>query len=305
MNVRTLCNGITIPTIALGTISIGYKANVAGRLNKTLVGKVFRKIDQMFFHSAEKAFERSIQNAISTGYRLIDTSAAYQNEHYIQQAIKKSNVNRAEMFLTGRISNYAQFGGIDSVRRQIKAMLENSGENQIDLLMFHWPVTGHFEDTWKVICEAYDSGIARSIGVANCNIHHIERLMKCGYKPMLNQFELHPLFVQNQLIEYCRSNDIMIESYSAIARFDDRLFRLPKLHAIAKRYNKTPAQVVLRWHIQHGFIPVVRSTNPIRQRENIDIFDFNLSHEEMETIDSFNINARIRYDPDNCDFSIL
>lgn len=123
--------------------------------------------------------------------------------------------------------------------------------------------------------------------------------------PVVNQVEVHPLFTQKPLLSYCKSQGIQVEAYTAIARFDDRLVRLPMLHKIADKYNKTVVQIVLRWHIQNGVIPVVRSLNKNRQFENISIFDFSLTDEEMKEIDSVNINSRLRFDPDNCDFSIL
>ena len=123
--------------------------------------------------------------------------------------------------------------------------------------------------------------------------------------PAVNQIEVHPLFTQKELISYCKSLGIQVESYTALARMDDRLIRLPLLKKIGRKYNKTVVQVVLRWHIQSGLIPVIRSLNAKRQKENIDIYDFQLTPEEMLSIDSININARVRYDPDNCDFTIL
>ena len=152
----------------------------------------------------------------------------------------------------------------------------------------------------------YNAGYCRAIGVANCHPHHIEHLIKAtGFVPMVNQVEIHPLFTQKELINYCRSKNIVVEGYTAIARFDDRLMRLPLLHQIARKYNKTVVQLILRWHIQTGVIPIVRSMNKKRQLENISIFDFELSMEEMNAINGININSRLRYDPDNCDFSIL
>ena len=128
---------------------------------------------------------------------------------------------------------------------------------------------------------------------------------RSGIIPAVNQFEVHPLFTQKDLIAFCKEKGIQVEGYTAIARFDDRLMRLPLLAEIAGKYNKTAVQVVLRWHIQNGVIPIVRSLNKSRQIENISVFDFSLTPSEMTAIDGININSRLRYDPDNCDFSIL
>jgi diketogulonate reductase-like aldo/keto reductase len=172
--------------------------------------------------------------------------------------------------------------------------------------MFHWPVTGVYLDTWKQMEQLYKEGYCKSIGVANCHQHHLEEIFSIAEViPLVNQFEIHPLFTQKPLIEFCKSRGIAVEAYTPIARFDDRLIRLSVLNAIARKYNKTAVQIVLRWHIQNGVIPVVRSLNKKRQLENISVFDFELTEEDMHKIDSFNINARLRYDPDNCDFSIL
>jgi diketogulonate reductase-like aldo/keto reductase len=172
--------------------------------------------------------------------------------------------------------------------------------------MFHWPVTGVYLNTWKQMEQLYKEGYCKAIGVANCHQHHLEAIFKIAeIIPAVNQIEVHPLFTQKPLIEYCKSKMIAVEAYTPIARFDDRLVKLPALKKIAQKYNKSVVQVVLRWHIQNGLIPVVRSLNKKRQLENISVFDFELTKEEMQTIDGFNINSRLRYDPDNCDFTIL
>lgn len=172
--------------------------------------------------------------------------------------------------------------------------------------MFHWPVTGYYEAAWKEMVKLYQEGYCKVVGVANCHKHHLEKLFSVSdIIPAVNQIEVHPLFTQKELIRFCWNNNIAVEAYTAIARFDDRLMRLPLLKNIADKYNKTIVQIILRWHIQTGVIPLVRSLNFKRQQENINIFDFQLTKEEMKAIDGININSRLRYDPDNCDFSIL
>ena len=235
---------------------------------------------------------------------LLDYSSAYGNEQLIGKAIKKSGIERKNIFLTTRESNRQQEKG--NIREQLFNTLKSYSTDYVDLYMFHWPVTGVYLDTWKQIEQLYKEGYCRSIGVANCNQHHLEEIFKIAEViPHINQFEVHPLFTQKPLIEYCRTKNIVVEAYTPIARFDDRLVRLPALKAIATKYSKTVVQIILRWHIQNGVIPVVRSLNKKRQLENISVFDFELTSEEMQTIDGFNINSRLRYDPDNCDFSIL
>ena len=151
-----------------------------------------------------------------------------------------------------------------------------------------------------------DMGLTKHLGVANCHEHHLEAIFEiCQYPPEVGQFEIHPLFTQKPLIEYYKQHNIQVCAYTAVARMDDRLVRLPLLKSIGDKYNKTITQVVLRWHIQNGVIPIVRAMSSEHQKENLDIFDFKLTEDEMTQIDSININSRLRYDPDNCDFSIL
>ncbi len=300
-----LWNGVEIPFIAFGPGGMGYTPNTFTKaLSRTLFARAWRKFISIPIQMRD--YIKSIETGIRTGFRLIDYSAAYGDGRAIAKAIQKSGIPRSEIFLTGRISNTAQRQGVTGVQQEIEGrILKGYNTDYVDLLMFHWPVTDHYEKTWEVICKCYEKGLARSIGVANCHPHHLERLMSVGIKPMLNQFEVHPLFTQKPLIKYCKDLNIQVQAYTPIARFDDRLMRLPALKKIAAGHNKTSVQVVLRWHLQNGIIPAIRSLNPLRQAENFNIFDFELSPEEMMIIDNFNIDSRLRYHPDNCDFTIL
>ena len=306
---RTLYNGVKIPVIGLGPGGMGYKPNARparapARWNIPL--RAWNKIKRPVVKRLERMeYVSAVANGIRAGFRLIDYSTAYGNGGLIADAIDKSGVSRNDIFLTGRISNSAQFKGAQAVEDQIKRHLEEYRTDHVDVLMFHWPVTGCYEQTWRVVCNAYEKGLTKSVGVANCHRRHIETLMKCGLKPMINQFEVHPLFTQKDLIKFNQDLGIQVESYTPIARFDDRLMRLPKLKKIAGAHGKTSVQTILRWHIQQGLVPIIRSLNSERQKENYGVFDFELSSDEMAVIDSFNIDARIRYDPDNCDFTIL
>ena len=305
-----LWNGVLIYPIGFGPGSMSRymaehnsvsKHKMPSRWNIPLRG--YHKFVQP--HLDRLKYVESIANGMRAGFRLLDYSAAYGTGDAIMDAVNKAGLHRDDVFLTGRVTNIAQINGVDAVKDQIRNILAQYRTDHVDLLMFHWPVTDFFENTWHVICEAYDKGLTRSIGVANCHRHHLERLEKVGLRPMVNQFEVHPLFSQKELIKYNQDKGIVVEAYTPIARYDDRLMRLPKLHAIAHVHGKTPVQVVLRWHIQNGCIPIVRSLNAGRQKEDFDVFDFELSKEEIDLINSFNINSRLRYDPDNCDFTIL
>lgn len=300
----TLNNGVEIPGIGNGPGILSCSAFDVISNNKyiSLAQRAYNKLHRKI--SDEKKYIGAVINSIKVGFTLIDFSAAYGNEQLIGKAIKRSGIERKNLFLTTRVSNNRQQKG--NIREQLFNTLKNYGTDYVDLYMFHWPVTGVYSDTWKQMEQLYKEGYCRAIGVANCHQHHLEEILKIGdIVPQINQFEVHPLFTQKPLIEYCKSKNIAIEAYTPIARFDDRLVRLPALKAIAAKYNKTIVQIVLRWHIQNGIIPVVRSLNKKRQLENISIFDFELTSEEIKTIDGFNINSRLRYDPDNCDFSIL
>lgn len=317
-----LYNGVEIPAIGFGPGVMNY-APVARRRSdsafwRTIPGRAVDKFIRNPLCKAECLYEEkviaprkkaeyvaAVANGLRAGFRLIDYSMAYGGGENIAEAIALSGVKRSDVFLTGRVSNAAQFGGVRGVREEIDRMLNEYRTDYVDLLMIHWPVTEHFEDTWRELCKAYEAGKARSVGVANCHPHHLEKLMNCGLKPMVNQFEIHPLFTQKDLVKYNQDLGIVVEAYTSIARFDDRLMRLPALKKIAADHGKSSVQVVLRWHIQNGCIPVIRSLNPLRQKANLEVFDFDLSAEEMRIIDGFNINSRLRYDPDNCDFTIL
>jgi diketogulonate reductase-like aldo/keto reductase len=300
----TLNNGIEIPAIGNGPGSLGYspKYKTDGNRLSHLMSRAYNKLNRKIFK--ENEYINAVRHSFRAGFTLLDYSAAYGNEHLIGRAIEKCGIKRENLFLTTRASNPQQLTG--NIREEFFRTLRNYKTDYVDLYMFHWPVPGFYLDTWKQIEQLHKEGYCRSIGVANCNQHHLEEIFRIAeFIPQVSQFEAHPLFTQKPLIEYCKSKGIVVEAYTPIARFDNRLMCLPKLKAIAGKYNKSVAQVVLRWHVENGVIPVVRSLNRRRQIENISLFDFELTDEEIRVIDGFNINSRLRYDPDNCDFSIL
>jgi diketogulonate reductase-like aldo/keto reductase len=301
--VTILNNDVEIPIIGNGPGIFGYSAKYTTN-NRVwyFANRVYNRIQRKFFK--ERGYINAIVNSFHAGFILLDFSAAYGNERLIGKAVKTCGIARKDIFLTTRVSNRQQEKR--NIREELFRTLKYYETDYVDLYMFHWPVTGVYLDTWKQMEQLYKDGYCRAIGVANCHQHHLEEIFKIAeIIPMVNQVEIHPLFTQKPLVEFCKSKGIVVEAYTPIARFDDRLVRLPILNAIARKYNKSVVQIVLRWHIQNGVIPVVRSLNKRRQLENISIFDFELAEEEMRKIDSFNINSRLRYDPDNCDFSIL
>ena len=292
-----------IPPIGIGPgicKRLRYKHNPQG-----LFYFLFRVYNKLIYRPwASRGYVSSVKSALDTGFRLIDYSSAYGNGSLIGKAIRRSGVPRESMFITTRVSNKAQEKYV--VRDEFFKCLKGLGVEYVDLLQFHWPVTGLYLDTWREMEKLYEEGYVKHLGVANCHQHHLEEIFKiCKYKPEIGQFEIHPLFTQKPLIQYYKDHGILVEAYTPIARYDDRLVRLPLLKRLEKKYNKTFVQIILRWHIQNDVIPLVRSLSYNHQKENIDIFDFELDAEDMKSIDDININSRLRFDPDNCDFSIL
>ena len=245
-----------------------------------------------------------LSKSLKTGYRLIDYSNSYGDGKLIKKAIKKSGLKREDIFIVSRASNQKQFS--HKVREEFMQSLSNMGLKYVDLYMFHWPVPGYYLETYKEIEKLYKEGLVKNIGLCNCHQHHIEAILKeCEIKPVVNEFEVHPLFTQKPLIEYCHNHGMRVIAYTPLAINDYRLRNSKILHSIAAKYHKNFCQIVLRWHIQNGIIPIPYSFNPKHNQSNFEIFDFKLTDEEMKAIDGFNYNSRLRYDPDNCDFSIL
>lgn len=298
----TLNNGAQLPCIGLGSGSMTmqwpeyrpFKRHLVGRvlnhfLNKYNDRKMCRKVTQLF------------ENSLKCGYRLIDWSATYGRGELIRQAIQNQKVPREELFITSRVSNEQQYSG--NVRDAFFQTIHELGVDYLDLYMFHWPVTGHFIDTYREMEKLYKEGYVKAIGVCNCKEHHLQELLdNCEVVPAVNQIEVHPLFTQKPLIAFCKSHNIRVMAYTPLARNDDRLRKDLLLKRLCKKYSKSLAQIILRWDIQLGLIPIPRSSNPKRQADNINIFDFEISDEDMAAIDAININSRLRYDPDNVNF---
>ena len=293
--------GIPLIGFGPGMVSFMSKSRTNNGLYRLFHNKYTYRINHYF---DSRKYVLAIENALRLGYRLIDYSSTYGDGVLLQEAIQKSGVRREDLFITTRVSNHAQRE--DFVRKEFMNFLRNMNLDYVDLLQFHWPVTGLYLDTWLEMEKLKDEGLVKHLGVANCHQHHLEEIFKiCKHRPEVGQFEIHPLFTQKPLIQYYMENGIVVEAYTPIARYDDRLVRLPLLKRLEKKYNKTFVQIILRWHIQNGVIPLVRSMSSGHQKENFEIFDFELTAEDMTAIDAININSRLRYDPDNCDFSIL
>jgi diketogulonate reductase-like aldo/keto reductase len=228
-----LNNSYKIPPLGIGPGSVmrGYSVKAFG---KTKIGILLNRIcTRLLFEFKARKFEKAIVHALRSGYRLIDYSAAYGSEDFVGKAIRKSGINRSEIFITSRITNKDQRE--KDVRTSFFVSLKKLGLEYIDLYMFHWPVTDYYENTWLEMIELYKEGYIKALGVANCHQHHIEELLSISdIIPAINQVEVHPLFTQKELISFCKTKGIIVEAYTSIARFDDRLVRLPKL----KKHSK-------------------------------------------------------------------
>jgi diketogulonate reductase-like aldo/keto reductase len=296
-----LANDMPIPMIGYGP---GIMSKSDGRIkhyNRVMGHLHWLYNKHIVGPTLEEGFIESISNALKAGCRLIDYSSAYGNERLIGKAIRQSGIPREDIFLTARISDQAQIQG--KVREQVLHALSEMKVDSIELLQFHWPLSDYYLKTWDEMRKLRDEGYCKVLGVANCNIRHIDAIYNhSGEYPLVNQFECHPLFTQKELINYCQKKGIQVEAYTPVARYDDRIVNMPLLRRMENKYKKSFIQIILRWHVQNGVIPVFRSHNAKHQKSNIDIFDFSLSEEDMRKIDDMNLNSRLRYDPDKFEF---
>jgi 2,5-diketo-D-gluconate reductase A len=241
----------------------------------------------------------AVSTALEAGYRHVDTAEMYGNEKEVGEAIRRSGLDRGEVFVTSKLGNGAHRP--DDARRAFDETLKALGVDYIDLFLIHWPLParydGDYVSTWKTLEEFYRDGRARSIGVSNFQPHHLRRLHgESEIIPAVNQVEVNPYLTQDGLREFCAGHQIAVEAWSPLGR--GQVLGDPEIAAIADRAAKTPAQVVLRWHIELGDIVFPKSVTPSRIRENFDIFDFGLSSGEIEAISALNRNERTGPDPD-------
>jgi 2,5-diketo-D-gluconate reductase A len=244
----------------------------------------------------------AVSTALDAGYRHIDTAEMYGNEKEVGEAVAKSGLDRADLFLTTKLRNEAHEP--DDARRAFDASLTALGTDYVDLFLIHWPLPtrygGDFVSTWRTLEEFYRDGRARSIGVSNFQAHHLRRLhTEAEVPPAVDQIEVNPYLTQDELRQFCAEHQITVEAWSPLAR--SGVLKDPTIDEISRRVGKTPAQVVLRWHIERGDIVFPKSVTPARIRENIDIFDFELSGEDVEAISALNRNERTGPDPDKFD----
>lgn len=234
----------------------------------------------------------AVAKAIEVGYRSIDTAMIYQNEKGVGKAIQQSSVPREELFITTKVWNSDQ--GFDNTLRAFDESLERLGLEYVDLYLIHWPTPNfdQYVDTYKALEKLYHDGRVKAIGVCNFEIEHLERILaECEVKPVLNQVECHPYLSQTELKEFCAKHDIYLEAWSPLQQGGEVLNN-ETIQKIAKAHNKTSAQVVLRWHLQNNTIVIPKSVTPSRIEENFNVFDFELSSDEMTAINELNRDER-------------
>lgn len=275
---KTLSNGVEMPMLGIGT------------------------------HQAQGAAAAdALAYAFSEGYRLVDTAAAYLTEPVVGQAIKKSGVKREEIFITSKLRNACH--GYRNTMEAFEQTLENLGTDYLDLYLIHWPNPIQYrtiwqeatKDTWKAFVELYSAGRIRAIGVSNFMPHHIEMITEdSGVMPMVNQLKLCPGVLQPEIVNYCKEKNIAIEAYSPFGT--GSVLKAPELLDMAKKYGKTVGQIVLRWALQMGFIPLPKSVTAERIRQNLDVFDFVLQEEDINKISSLEGYAEPAPIPDEINF---
>ncbi|MES2215776.1 MAG: aldo/keto reductase, partial [Patescibacteria group bacterium] len=247
--------------------------------------------------------ENAVKWALDAGYRLIDTASVYGNEKGVGNAIRSSHIPREEIYVTTKLRNSDQ--GYENTLKAIDVSLATLGLEYIDLYLVHWPsasedrfeMINKREETWKGMEEMYASGKARAIGVSNYIITHLEEMESYAkVAPAVNQVEFHPFLYQEKLLNYCKEHNILLEAYSPLVKA--RKLENECITSIAQKYNKTHAQVLLRWSIQHGCLPIPKSVHKERIEENLKVFDFVISDEDMKSLDALNENIHQAWNPE-------
>ncbi|WP_338447826.1 aldo/keto reductase [Niallia oryzisoli] len=244
----------------------------------------------------------AVAKALEVGYRSIDTAMIYENEKGVGKAIHESSVPREELFITTKVWNTDQ--GFDNTIRAYENSLERLGLDYVDLYLIHWPTPqfDQYVDTYKALGKLYKDGRVKAIGVCNFNIDHLERILnECEVKLVLNQIECHPYLSQREMKEFCQSHDIFVEAWSPLDQGGEAL-QDPVIKKIAETHGKSPAQTILRWHLQNNTIVIPKSVTPTRIEENFQVFEFELSPKEIEEINKLNRNRRKGPEPN--DFNI-
>ena len=248
------------------------------------------------YNMYDREVEEAVTEALQIGYRLIDTASMYRNEQEVGNAVRKSAIPRNEIFITTKVGNPDQ--GYDSTLRAFDVSLDKLQTDYTDLYLVHWPIKGKRKGTWKAMERIYAEGRTKAIGVANYIIPILQEMKDYAtIVPAVNQVEFSPYLYLPDLLNYCREHKIQLQAYSPLVR--GKMFKDLRLLGLAKKYNKTPAQIILRWDIQLNVSPIPKSANPQRLKENFDIFDFSISEEDMQLLNSFHEKIRVAEDPMN------
>lgn len=272
MKFATLNNGVKMPMVGLG---------------------VFRCSDEEAYYT--------VKSALENGYRHIDTAMIYENEDAVGKALKDSKIPREELFITTKLWNEDMRK--DNQRKAIEDSLKRLELNYVDLYLIHWPVKDKFVTSWLEMEKIYKDGLAKAVGVSNFLEHHLDEIFKVSHLiPAVNQVEFHPYVAQPNLVKFCKEKGIQFESWSPLGATKNNLLKDNTIVEIAQKYNKTPAQIVLRWNIEKDVVTIPKSSNKERQKENINIFDFELSKEDISKIDSLDRNERVGSHPDTFTF---
>ncbi|MEK3787190.1 aldo/keto reductase [Paenibacillus sp. FSL K6-1230] len=245
----------------------------------------------------------AVREAITQGYRSVDTAAIYANEEGvglgIREGLEAAGIEREDLFVTSKVWNSEL--GYESTLQAYDESLRKLGLEYLDLYLIHWPVEGKFKKAWRALETLYTTGRVKAIGVSNFQIHHLEELMKdAEIKPMVNQVEYHPRLTQLELRAYCQKHGIQLEAWSPLMQ--GQLLEHKELQEIATRHGKSVAQIIIRWDLQNGVVTIPKSIKAHRIAENANVFDFELSSEDMQLISSLNQDMRVGPDPDNFDF---
>ncbi len=245
----------------------------------------------------------AVSSAIKNGYRSIDTAAIYGNEAGVGEGLKKgmqeTGIAREDLFITSKV--WTEDLGYEETIKAYEISLEKLGLEYLDLYLIHWPKEGKYKEAWRALETLYKEGKVKTIGVSNFQIHHLEELMKeAEIQPMINQIELHPRLTQKELIAYCQEKGIQVEAWSPLMQ--GQLLDQAELVEIASKYQKSVAQVIIRWDLQNGIVTIPKSVKEHRIMENGNVFDFELTKEEMDKINALNLDQRVGPDPDNFDF---
>lgn len=238
----------------------------------------------------------AVLQALKTGYRHIDTAKFYANEKDVASGLKDAGVPREHVFITTKLWNDDH--GYDNTVKACHESLKQLGLPYIDLYLIHYPVHKLRSESWRALETLHEEGKCRAIGVSNYTIRHLDELLQtCKTVPAVNQVEFHPYLFQKELLDFCRSHKIQLVAYSPLTK--GKKLKDPKLMEVAARYNKSPAQVLIRWSLQHGLIVIPKSSHADRILENADVFDFDISPDDMERLNSFHCNYHTSWDPTN------